>query len=208
MSATLRARWVLATGNRGKVREFAAALEPAGVALEAAGALGLRVFPPETGATYEENALLKAGFAASRLKRVAIADDSGLEVAALGDQPGVWSARFGGPGLGDGERVAHLLQRLKHVPASARQARFVSVVVVAAPDGAVATFRGTCSGTVLFGPRGDDGFGYDPVFLSDDLGVTFGEASVAEKERVSHRGRALAAVRAWLDTPESAPFLI
>lgn len=208
MTAQTRHRWVLATGNAGKVREFAAALGPAGVDLDAAGDLGLRSFPPETGATYEENALLKAGFAAAKLRRVAVADDSGLEVDALGGAPGVWSARFGGPGLGDGERTAHLLQRLKHVPVGQRQARFVSVVVVAAPDGAVATFRGTCEGTILFGPRGDDGFGYDPAFLSDDLGMTFAEASIAEKERVSHRGRALAELRDWLGSEAAAPFLI
>jgi XTP/dITP diphosphohydrolase len=202
-----RSRWILATGNPGKVREFAAALGPAGIALAAAGDLGLRAFPPETGATYEENALLKAGFAASKLGRVAVADDSGLEVDALDGAPGVWSARFGGPGLTDGERVAHLLQRLKRVPVGEREARFVSVVVVAAPDGAVATFRGTCEGSILFGPRGDDGFGYDPVFLSNDLGVSFGEASLAAKERVSHRGRALAALRAWLEGEDAGPFL-
>ncbi len=199
---------MLATGNPGKVREFAAALGPAGIDLDAAGDLGVRSFPPQTGATYEENALLKAGFAAATLHRVAIADDSGLEVEALGGGPGVWSARFGGPGLGDGERMAHLLQRLKHVPVAQRQARFVSVVVVAAPDGAVATFRGACEGTILFGPRGDDGFGYDPAFLSDDLGMTFAEASLADKERVSHRGRALGAVRSWLGSEDAAPFLI
>ncbi len=203
-----RHRWVLATENPGKVREFTAALAPAGVDLDAAGDLGLRSFPPETGATYEENALLKAGYAAATLHRVAVADDSGLEVDALGGEPGVWSARFGGPGLGDGERVAHLLQKLKRVPVGERRARFVSVVVVAGPDGAVATFRGTCEGTILFGPRGDDGFGYDPVFLADDLGMTLAEATLAEKERVSHRGRALATLRGWLASSDAAPFLI
>jgi XTP/dITP diphosphohydrolase len=208
VTAAARHRWLLATGNPGKVREFAAALGPAGIDLDAAGDVGLRSFPPETGATYEENALLKAGFAAATLGRVAVADDSGLEVDALGGLPGVWSARFGGAGLGDGERVAHLLQRLKHAPVEQRGARFVSVVVVAAPDGAVATFRGACEGSILYGPRGDDGFGYDPVFLSDDLGMSFAEATVAEKERVSHRGRALTALRDWLGSEEAAPFLI
>lgn len=208
MSGEVRARWVLATGNHGKVREFAAALGPAGIALAAAADLGVRVFPPETGATYEENALGKAGFVAARLERVAIADDSGLEVDALGGAPGVWSARFGGAGLSDGERIAHLLQKLRHVPADKRTARFVAVVVVAAPDGAVATFRGACEGRILFGPRGDDGFGYDPVFRSDELCVTFAEAGLAEKQRVSHRGRALAALRDWLDRDEARPFLV
>jgi XTP/dITP diphosphohydrolase len=200
-------RWVLATLNSGKVREFAAALEGTGIQLAAAGDLGLDRFPPETGATYEENALGKAGFASAKLGRVAIADDSGLEVDALGGAPGVRSARFGGPGLTDGERIAHLLDRLKHVPMPQRTARFVSVVVVAAPSGAVATFVGHTEGIILHGPRGDDGFGYDPVFRSVELGVTFAEATLAEKQTVSHRGRALAALRTWLPGPDAEPFL-
>jgi XTP/dITP diphosphohydrolase len=207
VSAPPTLRWVLATLNSGKVREFAAALEGTGIRLAAAGDLGLDRFPPETGATYEENALGKAGFAAAKLGRVALADDSGLEVDALGGAPGVRSARFGGPGLTDGERIAHLLDRLKHVPLPQRTARFVSVVVVAAPSGAVATFTGRTEGVILLGPRGDGGFGYDPVFRSVELGVTFAEATLAEKQRVSHRGRALADLSAWLASPDAVPFL-
>ena len=207
MTADRPVRWVLATLNSGKVREFGAALEGTAIRLAAAVDLGLERFPPETGATYEENALGKAGYAAAKLNRVAIADDSGLEVDALGGAPGVRSARFGGPGLTDGERIAHLLDRLKHVPMPQRTARFVSVVVVAAPSGAVATFEGRTEGVILHGPRGDDGFGYDPVFRSADLGVTFAEAALAEKQRVSHRGRALTALRAWLTGPDAEPFL-
>ena len=200
-------RWVLATLNAGKVREFVGALDGTGIRLTAAVDLGLERFPSETGATYEENALGKAGFAAARLGRVAVADDSGLEVDALGGAPGVRSARFGGPGLTDGERIAHLLDRLRHVPLPQRTARFVSVVVVAAPSGAVATFEGRTEGTILLGPRGDDGFGYDPVFRAAELGMSFAEATLAEKQRVSHRGRALAALRAWLGSTDAAPFL-
>jgi len=207
VSAPRTLRWVLATLNPGKVREFAAALEGTGIRLAAAVDLGIDRFPPETGATYEENALGKAGFAAARLERVALADDSGIEVDALGGAPGVRSARFGGPGLSDGERIAHLLQRLRHVPLPQRTARFVSVVVVAAPSGAVATFEGRTEGVILLGPRGDGGFGYDPVFRSTELGVTFAEATLAEKQRVSHRGRALDALRAWLGGPDAAPFV-
>lgn len=201
-----RQPWVLATGNQGKVREFQAALGDA-VRLEAASRLGLLGFPPETGESYEENALIKAGHAAATLGLVALADDSGLEVEALGGAPGVWSARFGGPGLGDGERIAHLLQQIKHVPREGRRASFRSVVMVAAPSGAIASFEGVCHGTILFGPRGDLGFGYDPVFLSDELGMTFAEADLAEKQRVSHRGKALAKLRAWLATTHAGPFL-
>jgi XTP/dITP diphosphohydrolase len=138
--------------------------------------------------------------------RVAIADDSGLEVDALAGEPGVHSARYGGE-LEDGERIAYLLRQLRRVPDERRTARFVSVIVVARPQGDVAVFRGACEGTILQGPRGDHGFGYDPVFFSSDLGRSFGEASVAEKGRVSHRGRALAAVLDWLDTPHGRTFL-
>jgi XTP/dITP diphosphohydrolase len=205
--ATSDTLWAAATGNAGKLREFAAALAPAGVRLVSAAALGVGPFPPEDATTYEENAMLKAAFVAVETGRVAIADDSGLEVDALGGEPGVHSARFGGD-LEDGERIAYLLQLLRRVPDAARTARFVSVVVVAAPQGDVKLFRGVCEGTILQGPRGDDGFGYDPVFRSADLGRSFGEASLSEKERVSHRGRALREVLAWLDTPHGRAFSV
>jgi XTP/dITP diphosphohydrolase len=198
--------WVAATGNAGKARELAAALEPRGIRIVLASALGVGPFPPEDATTYEENAMLKAGFVALETGRVAVADDSGLEVDALAGEPGVHSARYGGE-LEDGERIAYLLRQLRRVPDERRAARFVSVVVVARPQGDVAVFRGVCEGTILQGPRGDHGFGYDPVFFSSDLGRSFGEASVAEKERASHRGRALAAVLDWLDTPHGRTFL-
>jgi XTP/dITP diphosphohydrolase len=200
-----RPTWVVASANPGKVREFAAALGASGVVLRCATEVGIDRFPPETGASYEENALLKAGFAATKTGCVAVADDSGLEVDALGGEPGVRSARFGGE-LSDGERIAHLLSKLRRVPDDARTARFVSVVVVAHPDGDLRVFRGVCEGRILQGPRGDGGFGYDPVFCSDDLGVSFGEASLTDKGRVSHRGRALAALSAWLASDASERF--
>jgi XTP/dITP diphosphohydrolase len=200
------APWAIATGNAGKVREVEAALAGLGLVLTPASSLDLGPFPDESGATYDENALLKACFVAAESGLVALADDSGLEVDALGGEPGVHSARYGGDGLSDRERIAHLLRQLRHVPDARRTARFVSVVALAHPGGEVVTFRGVCAGTILQGPRGRGGFGYDPVFRSGDLGVTFGEASLAEKERVSHRGRALAALRTWLGSPAAAPF--
>lgn len=191
-------RWVLASGNAGKAREFAAALAPHGIELQLARDAGVPPFPPEEGDSYEANALVKAGHAALHSKMVALADDSGLEVDALGGAPGIHSARFGGA-LGDGERIAHLLQQIRHVPDAERSARFVAVLVLATPTGDVHAVRGSCAGRILHGPRGDGGHGYDPVFLSDDLGVTFAEADIAAKQGVSHRGRALAALLAWLD---------
>ncbi|CAN5715791.1 RdgB/HAM1 family non-canonical purine NTP pyrophosphatase [soil metagenome] len=199
--------WAIATGNAGKVREFTAALERRAVRLVAAADLGVGSFPPESGSTYEENAMLKAAFVALETGRVSLSDDSGLEVDALGGEPGVHSARYGGD-LEDGERIAHLLRQLRSVPDERRTARFVSVVVVARPQGDVVTFRGVCEGRILQGPRGDDGFGYDPVFFSSDLERSFGEATLAEKGRVSHRGRALEALDAWLDTPHGATFML
>jgi XTP/dITP diphosphohydrolase len=192
--------WLLASGNRGKAREFEDALRPRGITLRLPAEAGVPPFPPEDGATYEENALLKAAHASLHAHAIALGDDSGLEVDALRGAPGVHSARFGGT-IGDGERIAYLLQHLRHVPEGKRGARFVAVLALAAPNGDVHTVRGECHGQILQGPRGDGGHGYDPVFLSADLGVTFAEADLAAKQRVSHRGRALAALLAWLDGP-------
>ncbi len=193
-------QWLLASGNPGKAREFETALRDHGIQLRLAREAGVPRFPPENGVTYEENALLKAGHAALHGGAVALADDSGLEVDALGGAPGVHSARFGGV-LSDGERIAYLLQRIRNVPDDERTARFVAVLVLATPDGDVHSVRGECRGRILQGPRGDGGHGYDPVFLSDDLGVTFAEADLAAKQRVSHRGRALAELLEWLAGP-------
>lgn len=196
-----RIRLVIATANRGKVKEFEDALARLNLDLLDLTAVGISSLPEETGSSYEENALLKAGFVALRSGLPALADDSGLEVDALGGQPGVLSARFGGPGLTDGERVAHLLDQVRHVPAKGRGATFRSVIVLATPGGEIATFEGETRGELTAGPRGDDGFGYDPVFRSLDLGKTFAEASLAEKRRVSHRGRALEKFLQWAITP-------
>ena len=200
-------RLVLATGNPGKVTELAGPLAERGIEVVSAADAGVDAFPPEDGASYDDNAMVKAGHVATATGLPALADDSGLEVDALNGAPGVHSARFGGDGLTDGERVAHLLARLRGVPAARRGARFVSVLVLATPGGDVRRFEGTCSGRILEGPRGDGGFGYDPVFRSDDLGKAFGVATPAEKRSVSHRGRALAAFLAWLDGDEARAVL-
>lgn len=195
-----RQPWLLASENPGKAREFEAGLRVHGVRLRLARNAGVPPFPAETGASYEENAMLKAGHAALHGGAIALADDSGLEVDALGGAPGVRSARFGGT-LTDRERIAYLLQHLRRVPDDERTARFVAVLVLATPDGDVHAVRGECAGRILHGPRGDGGMGYDPVFLSDDLGVTFAQAALEAKQSVSHRGRALAALAAWLAGP-------
>lgn len=198
---TKRIRLVIATANHGKVMEFADALGRLNLELLDLSAAGISVMPDETGSNYEENALLKAGFVALRSGLPALADDSGLEVDALGGEPGVFSARYGGSGLNDGERMAYLLDQLRHVPPRGRGATFRSVIVLATPGGEIATFEGETRGELTSGPRGDNGFGYDPIFRSIDLGKTFAEATLAEKRRVSHRGRALEKFLQWAITP-------
>jgi len=196
-----RLKLVIASGNAGKVDEFRDALARLDLELLTAAEAGVASFPDETGGSYEENALLKAGYVSLRAGLPALADDSGLEVDALGGQPGIYSARFGGAGLSDGERIAYLLDLMSGVPRAARGASFVASVVLATPGGEMVTFKGECRGEITGGPRGEGGFGYDPVFLSAELGKTFAEAGIKEKRRVSHRGRALEAFLQWALTP-------
>ena len=187
---------LIATGNRGKVAEFERLLAPQGIAVTTLAALTDYVPPEETGTTFEENALIKARAAAAAFGGVAIADDSGLIVDALDGEPGVRSARFGGPGLDDEGRYAHLLERLRSV--SQRSARFVCVMAVARPDGSAETCVGACEGEILTAPQGRGGFGYDPVFAPQGANRSFAEFSPAEKDAVSHRGQAAAQLPARL----------
>jgi XTP/dITP diphosphohydrolase len=184
-------RVILATSSAGKLLEFEEGLAPLGWEL-----LGLSQFnvpmPPEDGATYEENAMIKAATIALATKTVALADDSGLEVEALRGAPGVYSARFGNKKT-DLERNLYLLENIKNVP-QPRKAKFVSVIALAHPDGFVESYRGEIEGVILEGPRGEAGFGYDPLFLVPDLDKTFAELTVQEKREISHRGRALEAL--------------
>lgn len=203
----MKPRLVVATGNPGKVEEFREGLAELDIDLVSAAELGLTRFPPETGSSYEENAFVKAAWAAMQTGLPALADDSGLEVQALGGAPGIYSARFGGE-LSPGERNAHLLSKLRDVPRGARGAFFVCTVVIATPAGEVKAFDGEVHGEILEGPRGRGGFGYDPVFYSPELGKTFAEASADEKRSVSHRGRALGAFLDWALTPSAQRTLV
>lgn len=164
------------------------------VLVDVAGA----ALPEETEATYRGNALLKARAGAAQSGALTLADDSGLEVAALGGAPGVHSARFGGPGLDDAGRCARLLEALNGVPGARRTARFRCVIAIVEPGGREDVVEGAAEGVILDAPRGAGGFGYDPLFLYPPLGRTFAELTVEEKSRVSHRGRALAAARRLL----------
>ncbi len=195
-------RLLLATGNAGKARELAAALGGLGLELLAFRDIPVGELPAEDGTTYEENALIKARHAATTSGLPALADDSGLEVAALGGGPGIHSARFGNQDSDEG-RIAHMLERLRGVPAGQRQAAFHCSLVLCLPDGRWHSFSGRCDGVILEEPAGRGGHGYDPIFYSLDLGETFAQASEARKNEVSHRGRALADFRSWLGSPAS-----
>ncbi len=188
-------RLVLATLNPGKVRELARLLADVPVELVPLADIPGASLPDETGATYVENALIKARAAHRQTGVAALADDSGLEVDALGGAPGVHSARFGGPGLDDAGRVALLLDRLRAVPPERRGARFRCVIAIVDEHDREHIVEGVVDGEIATAPRGDGGFGYDPVFLYPPLGRTFGELDERDKEQVSHRGRAAAAAR-------------
>jgi XTP/dITP diphosphohydrolase len=183
---------LLATRNAHKVREMDAMLAPHGVdplpdAVE---------LPPETGATFAENALGKARAAAAATGRVAIADDSGIESEALGGRPGVRSARFAGEHATDDENLARLL---REAPAGSRLA-YVCALAYVDPDGGEEVFEARCTGTLAADPRGDGGFGYDPAFVPDEHpDRTMAELAPQEKAAISHRGRAVRLLRAWLE---------
>lgn len=192
-------RFVLATRNPHKLRELSALLEgaceleplPEGVEL-----------PPETGATFADNALAKAVAAAAATGSPALADDSGIEVAALGGAPGVRSARYAGEDAGDDQNLAHLLHETEG--AVDRRAAYVCALALAWPDGEEELFEARCEGRLTSAPRGEGGFGYDPIFVADQYarngdGPTMAELSPAQKDEVSHRGRAARLVSKFLE---------
>jgi len=194
-------RAVLASANPGKLREFAELLAPLAVRLIPQAELGIRP-ATETGSTFLENALLKARHAAHHARLPALADDSGIEVDALGGRPGVWSARFAGEGSSDEQNLRRLLAELHDVPDGFRQARYQCVIVwVRAPsDPAPVIAQGAWEGSIAHTPRGRGGFGYDPVFLPAGEHRTAAELSSIEKNALSHRGKALRALVAMLDS--------
>ena len=194
-------RAVLASANPGKLREFAALLAPFAVQLIPQAELGVRP-AAETGTTFVQNALLKAHHAARHARLPALADDSGLEVEALGGRPGVWSARFAGDAASDEDNLRHLLAELHDVPDEFRQARYQCVIVFvrSVGDQTPLIARGTWEGSIARVPRGHGGFGYDPVFVPGDEHRSAAELSSVEKNAVSHRGKALRALVAMLES--------
>ncbi len=186
-------RWVLASGNRSKLREIQALLADSGIEVVAQGELGVRS-PEETGSTFVENALLKARHAALETGLPAIADDSGLAVDALAGAPGIHSARFAGPTADARANMVKLLDTLTETPDDQRGARYYCVIVAmrSADDPAPLISSADWPGVIARQPAGDGGFGYDPIFYDPELGATAAQLSATVKNRVSHRGRALA----------------
>jgi XTP/dITP diphosphohydrolase len=186
-------RVVLATGNAGKQREFAALLAPRDFEVVLQSALGIEP-ADETGSTFEANALLKARHAARTSRLPALADDSGLEVEALGGRPGVWSARYAGPAATDADNNALLLHELRDTPAAGRRARYRCVIAYVrhADDPTPLLATGDWEGVIAQEPTGEGGFGYDPLFIPEGLAITAAQMSAADKNAVSHRGKALA----------------
>lgn len=191
---------VLASKNSHKLAEMQRILGKLGLEVVLESEVGVDVDVEETGTTFEENALLKAKSVMEASGMAAIADDSGLMVDTLHGAPGVYSARYGGLDS-DEARTALLLKNMKDVPQEQRTARFVSAIACALPDGRVVTASGTCEGMILFEPRGNSGFGYDPVFYVPQLGMTFAQADADAKNAVSHRGKSLEAFsKAWKES--------
>jgi XTP/dITP diphosphohydrolase len=185
-------RLVIASHNPGKIAEIDALLAPYGVVTVGAGALGLPE-PEETGATFEENAVLKARAAAEASGMAALADDSGLVVAALGGAPGIYSARWAGPDKDFRVAMDRVQRELGESQRPGdRRAHFVAVLALAWPDGEMTMFRGEAHGRLVWPPRGERGFGYDPIFMPDGYDETFGEMGADLKHLISHRARAFA----------------
>jgi XTP/dITP diphosphohydrolase len=192
---------VLATRNEAKLAELRRILEP----LVAVEVLGLGDVPayeevPETGATFEENALIKAREAVRRTGLPAVADDSGLSVDALNGMPGVLSARWAGSAATDPANLRLVLEQIADVPDPRRGAAFVCAAVLVMPDGSEQVVRGEMAGTLLRSPRGTNGFGYDPIFVPDGETRTTAEMAPAEKDAISHRGKAFRALAPLIAT--------
>jgi XTP/dITP diphosphohydrolase len=197
---------LLGTRNPGKVREIETILGDIPWRIRSLQEFAEIEVPAETGDTYAANAIIKAQFYARATGICALADDSGLEVEALGGAPGVYSARYAGPDASDSDRrtlllseLAQVPSELAQVPSEQRKARFVCVVAIALPDGTVLnTSEGTCNGTIVFEPRGSGGFGYDPLFVPNGFDQTFAELPDSIKNQLSHRAHALLKTREFL----------
>lgn len=185
-------RLILASNNAHKRKELSDILTQLGMEVVSMQEAGIFLTPEENGETFEENSYAKAKAVFDACHQPVIADDSGLMVDALGGAPGVYSARYGGAQCkSDGDRLNYLLKQLKDVPPERRTAHFVCVITLLLPDGRRLTARGECPGVILDAPQGENGFGYDPVFYVPERKTTFAMLPEEEKNRISHRARAL-----------------
>ncbi len=182
-------RIIAATTNQGKVKEIQAILKDLNIDIVAQEDAGLDIEIEETGTTFEQNALIKARAVSMMCDEPVLADDSGLCVEALGGEPGVYSARYAGEDASDEERMKKVLRELGGT--KNRKAKFVTVMAIVFPDGTELTAQGEAEGEITYEPRGQGGFGYDPIFYSGEIQKTFAQATEEEKNRVSHRKRAL-----------------
>jgi XTP/dITP diphosphohydrolase len=189
---------LLATNNKGKIREYKSLLRGIPYEIVTLAEQGITTEVAEVGGSFEENARLKASTPAKESGLLSLADDSGLEVDALGGEPGSLSHRYAGEGATDEDRINYLLSRLKDVPDKERTARFRCVIAIAAPNGRVELCSGICRGIITTTPKGDRGFGYDPIFYLPEFGKTMAELTLEEKNRVSHRAKAAEKARELL----------
>ena len=189
---------LLATNNKGKIREYQSLLRGIPYEIVTPAAQGITTQVAEVGGSFEENARLKATTLAKESGLLSLADDSGLEVDALGGEPGSLSHRYAGENATDADRINYLLSKLKDVPEKERTAHFRCVIAIAEPDGKVELYSGECHGIITMEPMGSRGFGYDPIFYLPELRKTMAELSLEEKNKVSHRARAAEKAREYL----------
>ena len=192
-------RLLIATHNRGKLIEYQELLAGLPLDLCTLDDVGIREDVKENGKTFAENARIKAVEYARQSRMLTLADDSGLQVDALGGEPGVYSKRYAGDSASDADRNTFLLYKLRDVPAEARTARFRCAIAIADPDSKVWETSGTCEGDILFEPRGTNGFGYDPIFYFPKQHQTMAELPTADKNKISHRARAAEGARVILE---------
>lgn len=190
---------IFATGNQGKMREIRQILEGMDVEILSMKEAGIDIDIVEDGADFTENAVIKAKAVAAKTKHIVLADDSGLEIDYLNKEPGIYSARYLGEDTSYDIKNADLLRRMEGVEDSLRTARFVCAIAAVMPDGGVLTTLGVIEGRIAYEPKGENGFGYDPIFYLPEYGCTSAQLTEKEKNAISHRGRALQAMRGKLE---------
>lgn len=186
---------IFATTNKNKVREVNMMMKDFDVELQTMGEAGINIDIVEDGKTFEDNAIIKATAISKLTGEIVLADDSGLEIDYLNKEPGVYSARYMGEHTDYHTKNANLIHRLEGVPDEKRTARFVCAIAAAFPDGTVKTVRGTMEGRIGYEEKGENGFGYDPIFFLPEYGCTSAELSMEEKNKISHRGKALQMIK-------------